>query len=132
MNNIILKNSQTWILAFIAIFAVVLVLQNKYKYYFQEDEQEKENKLIQQFLLNDSPIYGYNKPKLWIHSKFEVNARKWKSFLSRNTTDLNQPYLFLTIQSIVFLNLMKNIIYCRFHKRLNKFADKSCCSFVQQ
>jgi hypothetical protein len=56
---------------------------------------------VQDYLLNESPLYGYNRPKLWIHSKYEINARKWKDFYSRNTTDLNQPYMHLTIKSII-------------------------------
>jgi hypothetical protein len=63
-----------------------------------QHEQEKE--LIQKFLLNDSPLYGKNRPKLWIHTKYEINARKWKDFYSRNTTDLNEPYIHLCIKSI--------------------------------
>jgi len=57
--------------------------------------------MIQKYLLNESPLYGYNRPKLWIHTKYELNARKWKSFQSRGTTDLNQPYLHLTIKTII-------------------------------
>ena len=60
-----------------------------------------EDELIRKYLLNDSPLYGYNRPKLWVHSKYEYNARKWKSFGSRSSTDLNQPYIHLTIRSIV-------------------------------
>jgi hypothetical protein len=66
------------------------------------DTTEKdEYEMIKKYLLNDSPLYGYNKPKIWIHSKYEVNSRKWKDFQSRNTTDLNQPYIHLTIKSII-------------------------------
>jgi hypothetical protein len=57
--------------------------------------------LIKKYLLNESPLYGYNRPKIWIHSKYEVNSRKWKSFYSRNSTDLNQPYIHLTIKTII-------------------------------
>jgi hypothetical protein len=57
--------------------------------------------MVKKYLLNDSPLYGYNKPKLWIHSKYEINARNWHDFSSRNSTDLNQPYLLLTIKSII-------------------------------
>jgi len=57
--------------------------------------------LIKKYVLNDSPLYGYNRPKLWIHTKYEINARKWKDFYSRNSTDLNQPYIHLTIRSII-------------------------------
>lgn len=60
-----------------------------------------EDEMIRKYLLNDSPLYGYNRPKLWIHTTYEYNARKWKSFHSRSSTDLNQPYIHLTIRSIV-------------------------------
>jgi len=66
-----------------------------------DTKHQDEYDLIKKYLLNDSPLYGYNKPKIWIHSKYEVNARQWKDFYSRNSTDLNQPYLHLTIQSII-------------------------------
>ena len=66
-----------------------------------DDDLEKENSLIRQYLLNDSPLYGDNKPKIWIHTKYELNARKWKDFMSRNTHNLNQPYIHITIQSII-------------------------------
>lgn len=64
-------------------------------------ETNDEYKLIQTYLLNDSPLYGFDKPKLWIHTKYEINARNWKSFQSRNSTDLNQPFIHLTIKTIV-------------------------------
>jgi len=60
-----------------------------------------EYKIIQKYLLNDSPLYGYNRPKLWIHTTYDVNSRKWRDFYSRNTMDLNQPYIHLTIKTII-------------------------------
>ena len=91
-----------------ALFFVALVLASYIGFYvrksYQENEDEEEHKLIRKFLLNDaenSSLQAQKKPKLWIHSQYEINARKWKSFYSRNSTDLNQPYLHLTIQSIV-------------------------------
>lgn len=42
-----------------------------------------------------------DKPKIWIHTKHDINARKWKDFMSRNTYDLNMPYVHFTIQSII-------------------------------
>ena len=62
---------------------------------------DAENELIRKYLLNESPLYGMNRPKLWIHSTYEKNARQWKDFYSRNSTDLNQPYIHLTIKSII-------------------------------
>jgi len=57
--------------------------------------------LIKNYLLNDSPMYGFNRPKIWIHTKYEYNARLWKSFQSRSSYDLNQPYIHLTIKTII-------------------------------
>ena len=65
------------------------------------DEKEEEYELIRKFLLTDSPLYGENKVKLWIHTEYAVNSRKWASFYSRNSTDLNEPYMHLTVGSIV-------------------------------
>ena len=71
----------------------------KVKSYFASESDEHE--LIRKYLLNDSPLYGYNKPKLWIHTKYEYNARQWKSFMSRSSTDLNQPYIHLAVKTII-------------------------------
>lgn len=96
----------------------MLTLNNTYKYIFTISiillasyfgshiksaftDESDEHELIKKYLLHDSPLYGEERPKMWIHSKYEINARKWKSFQSRNTTDLNQPYIHLTVKSII-------------------------------
>lgn len=66
-----------------------------------DNSDNKDYDLIKEYILNDSPLYGYNKPKLWVHSIYEKNSRKWESFQSRNNNDLNQPYLNYTIQSLI-------------------------------
>lgn len=88
------------------IFAFSLVMiasffGNKFRQTFIDHEHKDDYEMVKKYLLNDSAMYGNNRPKIWIHSKYEVNARKWKNFMSRNSTDLNQPYLYLTIQSII-------------------------------
>ena len=65
------------------------------------ENNDAEYDMIKEYLLNESPLYGFNKTKIWIHSKYELNARKWLDFQSRNTNNLNQPYINLTIQSII-------------------------------
>jgi hypothetical protein len=85
----------------LAIFGIVIAMSYIAPKIKQSFETNDEYELIKKYLLNDSPLYGFNKPKIWIHSKYEVNSRKWKSFQSRNTTDLNQPYLHLTIKTII-------------------------------
>ena len=85
-------------------FSLVMVASffgNKFRKTFIEHEHADDYEMVKKYLLNDSAMYGNNRPKIWIHSNYEVNARKWKNFMSRNSTDLNQPYLYLTIQSII-------------------------------
>lgn len=57
--------------------------------------------MIKKYILNESPLYGYNRPKLWIHTKYNINSRNWKTNHFRNSTDLNLEYLHLTIKSII-------------------------------
>ena len=93
------KNVKHYLLA-ITLVLIASYVRNNFKNYYIDDSQQ-EYDMIKLYLLNDSPLYGQNKPKIWIHSKYETNARKWRDFHSRNTNDLNQPYINLTIQSIV-------------------------------
>jgi hypothetical protein len=86
---------------YLAIFGVLVAVSYFAPKIKQSFESNDEYELIKKYLLNESPLYGFNKPKLWIHSKYEINARKWKSFHSRNSTDLNQPYIHLTIKTII-------------------------------
>ena len=90
---------KNYILA-IVVLAVVGYFGDSLKKYLSGDPKD-EYDMVKQYLLNDSPLYGYNRPKLWIHSKYEYNSRKWKSFYSRSSYDLNQPYIHLTIKSII-------------------------------
>ena len=83
----------------ISVLMITGFIGNKLSQNFEPKNDEYE--LIKKYLLNDTTMDGYNKPKIWIHSKYEVNSRKWKDFYSRNTTDLNQPYIHLTIKTII-------------------------------
>ena len=83
----------------LGILMVVGYFGDKIKSAFTDKDEEYD--MIRKFLLNDSPLYGYNRPKIWIHSKYEMNARKWKDFHSRNSSDLNQPYLHSAIKTII-------------------------------
>jgi hypothetical protein len=85
---------------FIVVVAVSFAM-NKLNSKQAKTSDEDEYNLIRTYLLNESPLYGYNKPKLWIHTKYEVNSRNWESFGSRTSSDLNQPYIHLTVKSII-------------------------------
>lgn len=56
---------------------------------------------IKQYLLRDKTLDKSKKPILWIHIPYEYNSRDWSSFGSRSSTDLNQPYLYLTVKTII-------------------------------
>jgi hypothetical protein len=86
-------------LAAVCIIGVASYFGDKIKQGLTSNDAE--NEMIRQYLLNESPLYGMNRPKLWIHTSYEKNARQWKDFYSRNSTDLNQPYIHLVIKSII-------------------------------
>lgn len=86
------------VLAFSVIF-VTGYFADKIKSKLTDNTNEYD--IIKKYLLNESPLYGHNKPKLWIHTKYEYNARRWESFHSRTSMDLNQPYLHITVKSII-------------------------------
>lgn len=84
----------------LSLVMVASYVGNRFKQNFS-DKTDDDYKMIRKYLLNETPLYGFNKPKIWIHTKYDINARNWKSFGSRNSKNLNQPYLHLTIQSII-------------------------------
>ena len=64
--------------------------------------------MINKYLINKNIPLGINdRPNLWIHIHNddtiipEYNHRHWLSFYSRGSNDFNQPYQYLTIQSIL-------------------------------
>ena len=59
---------------------------SKYRENEQHEDDVTELNLIKRLLLDQSPLYGQNRPIIWIHTKHEKNARKWKSFYSRTST----------------------------------------------
>jgi len=76
-------------------------LYNRYKKQTEVDEGMKQYELVKKYLLNDSSLAKSKKPIIWIHMTYEVNARWWPSFNSRNSDCLNQPYIYLTLKSII-------------------------------
>ena len=91
--------TNVFILGFVLV--VLGILYTRY-----EDKREREDtrdtyEAIQQFLLDDVTLGKSKKPILWIHVPYEYNSRKWLDFGSRSSFDLNQPYLYLTVRSII-------------------------------
>lgn len=89
-----------YILSFI-ILVSSSILYDKYKIKNKMDEDMQNYELIKKYLLNDSSLANAKKPILWIYLNYELNSRSWNSFGSRSSNNLNQPYLYLSIASII-------------------------------
>jgi hypothetical protein len=86
------------------LFFILIAIGFLYKKF--EDKRSKDELLnvydaIQEYLLDDTTLGKSKKPILWIHVPYEYNSRNWISFGSRSSIDLNQPYLYLTVRSII-------------------------------
>ena len=95
------SKNKTFYIFIVIILLITSVVGSKIKQRLSNNETQDEYALIKKYLLNESPLYKDNKPKLWIHTKYEYNSRLWKSFYSRSSYDLNQPYIHLCIRTII-------------------------------
>ena len=86
------------------LFLILIVLGFLYKRFEDKrirEENSENYKAIQNYLLDDVTLAKSKKPILWIHVPYEYNSRNWLSFGSRSSFNLNQPYLYLTVKSII-------------------------------
>ncbi len=88
------------------IISVIMIVSASVLYNWYEEKQLKMREMndytdIQKYLLSDEDLGKSVKPILWIHIPYEYNSRNWTSFGSRSSLELNQPYLYLTIKSII-------------------------------
>ena len=83
------------------ILTALGILYDKYRQKFVPDEKLKDHELIVKFLLNGDDSDLAKKPLLWIYTNRKVNSRSWPSFYSRNTMNLNQPYLISCVETII-------------------------------
>jgi len=88
-----------YIIYFIVLTSIGM-LYDKYKKKYLPSDTDKNDKLIKDFLLNDS-LLSNNKPIMWIHTSYSINSRQWPSFYSRNTKHLNEPYIQACVESLV-------------------------------
>ena len=95
-----------YILAVLLLFLVGYIY-DKYKKKQTITDIQLENKLINEFLFDNNDnndnndLKNSNKPILWIPLEYNINSREWLNWGSRNTNNLNQPYLLLCINSII-------------------------------
>jgi len=96
------------------LFFILIVLGVLYKRFEDKMKREESSDIhesIQKYLLDDETLGKSKKPILWIHVPYEYNSRNWLSFGSRSSFDLNQPYLYLTVRSII-KNCDKSFTIC--------------------
>jgi hypothetical protein len=88
---------------FILFFILIVLgfLYNRFEDKRIREENQDINEAIQNYLLDGVTLGKSKKPILWIYVPYEYNSRKWLSFGSRSSFDLNQPYLYLTVKSII-------------------------------
>lgn len=92
---------QNHIISFI-ILIIIGFFYNRYQEKIERENYQQNNKAIQDYLLRDPESLSINKrPILWIPITYDYNSRDWLSFGSRSSFDLNQPYLYLTVNSII-------------------------------
>jgi len=86
------------------LFFILIVLGFLYKRYtdkLEKTEKGDSYEAIQKYLLDDVTLGKSKKPIMWVHVPYEYNSRNWMSFGSRSSFELNQPYLYLTMRSII-------------------------------
>ena len=82
------------------ILTTIGILFDRYKKKYWGDEELDKYSLVRKYLLNETGGIG-GKPILWIHNTHNINARNWHSYYSRNSMELNQPYIYLCIETII-------------------------------
>jgi len=92
------------VLNYILIIIVVITLGILYQKYLEKNSAISgfnDYSELRKYLLTESSLAKSKKPILWIHIPYEYNSRDWINFGSRSSYELNQPYLYLTVKSII-------------------------------
>jgi len=89
---------------YIALFIIIVSLGILYQKYLEKNARTApvdDYGEIKKYLLKDKTLDKSKKPILWIHVPTEYNSRNWLDFGSRSSFELNQPYLYLTVKTII-------------------------------
>lgn len=89
---------------YIILFIILISLGILYDKYLKKQSRNAnfdDYGEIKKYLLKDESLDNSKKPIMWIYIPHEYNARDWISFGSRSSCELNQPYLYLTVKSIL-------------------------------
>lgn len=91
----------TEVLTGVIILLVSSVLYNKFKRYESRTKCSEDRDAIERYLIQSEIAYSTFKPNMWIYVPADYNARCWQSWGSRSSDTVNQPYLGLSVGSIV-------------------------------
>jgi hypothetical protein len=92
------------VLNYIFLFIILISLGILYQKYLEKQLNNmtfNEYGEIEKYLFKNNSLDKSKKPILWVHIPYEYNSRNWLSFGSRTTDELNQPYLYLTMKTII-------------------------------
>ena len=89
----------------VVVIGGVLYSRKKDKKLIESNDYDREqSKFMKKILIDETQLSKVSKPILWVHLPFEKNSRNWESFFSRSNNEINQPYIYLTIKSIIEQN----------------------------
>jgi len=90
-------------LILVILLIVAGILYKKYQEKNSVYSEDSTYAYLQKYVFSETVIETKHskKPILWIYVPYEYNARHWQSFGSRSSCNLNQPYLYLTVKSII-------------------------------
>lgn len=92
----------------VGLLLLVGYLYDKYKFSLDKDKQFEDFEIVQKYLLGESKeiseLRNSSKPILWIHINYQKNSRNWESFFSRSNSNLNLPYFYFTLKSLISKN----------------------------
>ena len=92
----------------VGLLLLVGYLYDKYKINLDKDKQFEDFEIVQKYLLGESKeiseLRNSLKPILWIPINYEKNSRNWESFFSRSNSNLNLPYFYFTLKSLISKN----------------------------
>ncbi len=86
--------SSTLLLIIIGLLIIIFTQRYMEKYYEDNNDNYYAELKIKVLKNKEMPI-------LWVYVPHEYNSRNWCSFGSRSNWDVNQPYLSMTIKSII-------------------------------
>lgn len=92
------------VLNYIVFIIILISLGILYHKYIEKQSRTISNdnySELQKYFMDDKKLDKNKKPLLWIYIPYEYNSRDWLSFGSRSSHNLNQPYLYLTVKSII-------------------------------